>query len=76
MVFDDEVPAGFRDADIEQAGLEAKGRRSAALKRAGICDHGWVQGTPGADGPVRCLDCGEVFATDREWWAAHKRVNP
>lgn len=37
---DPELPAGYQDADIEQAGFEAEGRRLAALRRRGICTHG------------------------------------
>jgi hypothetical protein len=42
--YDPEVPAGYQDADIEQAEFEAAGRRLAALRRRGICTHGWRLG--------------------------------
>jgi hypothetical protein len=38
--YDPEVPAGFQDADIEQAHYEAEARESARLRREGICTHG------------------------------------
>lgn len=56
------------DADLETVALEEAGNRAARLERLGICVHGWLQGTPGADGPVVCNDCGQVF---RSWDAAH-----
>ncbi len=43
------------------AGLEALGRKSSALRRQGICTHGWLQGREGCE--TKCLHCGEVFAT-------------
>lgn len=67
-----EVPAGYRDADIEMAEMYAEGARIAVLHRKGICTHGWVQGSPGNNlptGQVKCLedDCGAIFATEDEW---------
>jgi hypothetical protein len=41
---DPELPAGFQDADLEQAAYEAQGRATAALHRRGICTHGWMLG--------------------------------
>lgn len=40
MFYDEELPAGFQDADIEQAEFEAEGRRLSALHARGICTHG------------------------------------
>lgn len=45
MLFHDpEVPAGYQDADIEQAAFEAEGRRLAALRARGVCSHGHRMG--------------------------------
>lgn len=62
MNYDPELPAGFRDADFEMRDLEAAGRRSARLRRKGLCDHGWRQSYPGHPvvGEARCLHCGKV----------------
>jgi hypothetical protein len=38
--YDEELPAGYQDADIEMAEMEAEGRRIAALHRRGVCTHG------------------------------------
>ena len=55
--------------------MEAAGRREAALRRRGICTHGYVKGQPyGADGPVTCHDCGATFPTDAAWWAARQEA--
>jgi hypothetical protein len=42
--WDPELPAGYQDADIEQAALEQEGRRLTALHKRGICTHGWCLG--------------------------------
>jgi hypothetical protein len=57
-----------RDADREQAELEATGRLIARLAKKGICVHGWRQNyhptTPDAKGllpgQTKCLHCGKV----------------
>ncbi len=71
----DETPAGLRDADVEMAALESAGRRVAALRKRGICAHGWIQGAPGNGNtfdvsPVTCHECGAVFPTGKAWGAA------
>ena len=68
---DPEVPAGCRDADIEQAELEALGDLAAKRAKQGICTHGWVQGPPGKP-VITCLYCGETFASDAAWHTAYK----
>ena len=65
-----DVPAGFTDADIEQASLYAKGKRSARLRKQGICDHGWLQGPPGKP-VVTCLHCGATFDSFEAAYKAH-----
>jgi len=47
------------DADILTAQLHALGRRDSALRKRGICSHGWSQG----QAPCKCLHCGKVFPT-------------
>lgn len=44
--FDPEVPGGFQDTDLEQAAFEEESRQSAALRKRGICTHGWQLGRP------------------------------
>ena len=72
--FDDETPAGYRDADIEMAELTAVANTAARLRKRGICSHGWMQGPPG--NPVlTCLDCGKEFpGGDAEHWAERNRI--
>jgi hypothetical protein len=41
---DPEIPAGYQDADLLQADLEAAGRHIARLQARGICTHGSVIG--------------------------------
>lgn len=66
--YDPELPAGFQDADFEMRSLQAQARRDAALRKKGICTHGWVQGPPGPESEPRtnwkCLDCGQEFDVD------------
>lgn len=76
--YDEELPAGFQDADIEQAAFEAESARYAALERKGICTHSSRVGL-GSDGKahypeaeglageqVRCLGCGQVFESSAD----------
>src|SRR5262245_10400760 len=42
--YDPELPAGFQEADLEMRELEAAAARNAALRRRGICTHGWCLG--------------------------------
>jgi hypothetical protein len=63
--FSDEVPAGYTDADLEQAELERLGRASARARARGECAHGSRRGDPGnppprADDIEACLHCGKV----------------
>lgn len=63
-MYDPELPAGFQDGDFEMRALEEVGRRSAAAKKRGLCDHGWRQGKSGREHVpsdiVKCLNCGKV----------------
>lgn len=58
--FDPEVPAGYQDADIEQAELEAQAAEIAADRARGVCRHGWFQGGVAA-AKARCLECGAII---------------
>ena len=69
--FDPEVPAGYQDADIEMAELEAAARYHSAERAAGRCTHPWVQGLAAdgtwkgdgpapAEGDVLCLHCNQI----------------
>lgn len=72
--FDPEVPAGFQDADIEMAELEAMGNLIHRLNAKGICTHEGTQRGP--DGQRQCSnsECGELFASDDEWWRKRQLV--
>lgn len=72
--YDPEVPAGYQDADIEMAELEAAARYHSHMRKIGKCTHTWYQGL-GADGQwhgegpapapgqVFCFHCKE-YVTD------------
>jgi hypothetical protein len=61
------------EADAFQARGERLGNHIAKLQAAGICTHGWLQGTPGnANGPQTCNHCGAKFASFDEAAAAGK----
>lgn len=78
MYHDEEMPAGFRDADFEMRDLQAQANRESRLRKRGICAHGWTQGPPGPpDKPtsvVTCLYCGQTWQTDAEAYAARREV--
>lgn len=60
------------NAELEMERMQKLGDKIFAAKKLGICSHGWVQGTPGANGPVKCLDCGATWATDEDHYAANR----
>jgi hypothetical protein len=60
------------DADLLQAELYRLGRRDSALKKRGICSHGWSQGKP--DGSVECLYCHAVFKSNDALMSARREV--
>ncbi len=66
MFYDPEVPAGFQDADIEMAELEAMGNLIHRLNAKGICTHEGTGRGP-EPGTRQCGDCHEVFASDEDW---------
>lgn len=76
---DEEVPAGFQDADIEMAELTELGHRIGDLNRQGICTHnGWVSRPANGQiyypvqaelkpGQVACSEeCGRIFDSEEE----------
>jgi len=62
--YDPESP--IQDADIEAMDLRDRARESEARRRAGKCDHGWIQPAKAGDisGPYKCNDCGKVFPSE------------
>jgi hypothetical protein len=78
--FDDDVPAGYTDADLLQAEFEAEGDRLAAIERTGVCTHSGTQGysercRPDLNpGQVACLDCGVMFASEDDYLDAREEV--
>lgn len=58
-MYDPELPNGFQDADIEMTELTAAGNRAAALKKQGICTHGWLFAP--SYGEAHCKECRQVF---------------
>jgi hypothetical protein len=60
------------DADLLQAELYRLGARDSALKKRGICSHGWQQRKP--DGSVECLYCHKVFASQEAIMADRREV--
>ena len=63
---DFELANGLQDADIEMHDLEQAARHQSALKRKGICVHGWRKIGQWPDKTCTCLDCGRVFATEAD----------
>lgn len=62
-----------RNPDAAQRILEARGNKISALRRRGICVHGWVKCPPGQQA-VTCLDCGAVFADSRAHFRASREA--
>lgn len=78
-MYDEE--AIYQDADIEQWEMEQAGAAIAAARKAGRCAHQSVVGYlpvpvyPEQEGlrpgEQKCTDgCGEVFASDQDWYDA------
>lgn len=80
MFRDTELPAGFQDADFEMRALQAAGNRASALRKRGICSHGWMQPNnpsafhAGKDYSVVCNHCGKVFASADEGHSEYDRL--
>jgi hypothetical protein len=82
MFYDEELPAGFQDADFEQRELEMLGNRAAANRKRGICNHGsWVGYHPDFParnlkrGQVRCTElCQKVFVNEEDIMQAHREA--
>lgn len=64
----------MNDSDIEMAELQSAANHESKLHRAGICAHGWLQGTPGEEGPCTCLYCGKVFATNQDAYDERREI--
>ncbi|HEX8312329.1 MAG TPA: hypothetical protein VF614_13495 [Chthoniobacteraceae bacterium] len=54
----------MNDADLEMAGLQAAADRESALRRKGICTHGFYMAPRGQK--AVCRHCGAEFATEAE----------
>ena len=67
MGFDPEVPAGYQDADIEQAEMIELGNRLADLEAKGICTHQGIRDSKNKRDLKVCTGCGETFR-DRDAW--------
>ncbi len=80
-MYDAELPLSFQDADFDMRSFEAKGARSSALRKRGICDHGWLQPAKpsafhaGADYSMVCNHCGKVFPTAEAAYAEHDALH-
>ena len=72
MSRDPELPNGFQDDDFDMRDLEHAGALTAALRRRGICDHGWLMAPDGE--PARCLHCGAVFANAEAAYEARREA--
>ena len=72
MSRDPELPGGYQDADLQQGAMERAGTLTAALRRRGICDHGWLMAPDGE--PARCLHCGAVFADAEAAYEARREA--
>ena len=72
MSHDPELPGGYQDADLQQGAMARAGNLTAALRRRGICDHGWLMAPDGE--PARCLHCGAVFADAEAAYEARREA--
>jgi hypothetical protein len=61
--YDEELPAGFQEADLEQAEFERQAAEYAALRRGGWCVHGWSGPGP-TPGTRQCREdgCGLIWS--------------
>lgn len=86
MFYDEELPAGFQDADLEMAEMERDANAMRAAQARGECQHSSSCGVS-SDGTIyypeqvgltgtqrRCTEntggCAEVFADDEDWYDA------
>lgn len=81
--YDEELPAGYQEADLLQRQYEQESREFSKMQAAGFCMHNSWVGLP-SDGPsiypeqegltgsqVRCTaGCGQVFESDEAIVAA------
>jgi len=79
--YDEEVPAGFQDADFEMREMEEVGRQMTAQRKRGVCQHASAVGFTGTvnypeqeglrTGELRCTEgCARVFADQDAWFDA------
>ncbi len=59
-MIDEELPGGFQDADLEMTALTAAANRETALRKRGLCTHGWTGRAEGQPGLRVCYQCGKV----------------
>ena len=57
----DDLGVFANDADIEQHNLEKAGNRISALRKQGICLHGYRNTKT-----LKCLDCNKTWTTEDE----------
>ena len=60
MYYDEELPRGFKDADLQAGRLNEIANLDARLKKQGICTHGWRRNHSGNGTRVECLHCGKI----------------
>lgn len=70
--FDDELPGGFRDADLQMAELQAAANHESRLRKAGICTHGWYCAPAGK--PAVCHHCQQSFPTEAHLLEARREA--
>ena len=56
---DPELPNGYQDADFEMRAFENIGAGLRAMKKDGLCPHGWRHVDP-ITGVATCKDCGKI----------------
>jgi hypothetical protein len=71
-MYDDELPRGFQDADLEMAQLTAAANRESRLRKRGICTHSWYKAPAGQ--PAVCNHCNKEFPTEAALLAERSEV--
>ena len=60
MYYDEEIPAGYQEADLLQAEYERESNQIWAERKRGICHHGWQLGPK-----IPAYYTAEMIATER-----------
>ena len=60
MYYDEELPHGLQDADLEMSLLQDLANRDKHAKAQGRCTHGWRRNHSGNGTRVECLHCGKI----------------